>query len=158
MKIHQYTLLFCLFLSPAFSYAQHLGHHNEAAKEKIEAQKVAYITNQLDLSPAEAQLFWPIYNEGQQKRKELRKARMAKREEGAAKFDAMSDKEAEALIDGEMDFKQKDLDIQKDTHSKLKKVISAKKIARLYRAEVDFQRKVLHELGGKHKEEPPQAQ
>jgi hypothetical protein len=152
------SLLLLLFLLPASVFAQHKGHLSEAAKEKMEAQKVAYITTQLDLSPAEAQLFWPIYNEGQQKRKELRKTRIAQREEAAAKFEAMSDKEAETLIDGEMDFKQKDLDIQKDTHNKLKKVISAKKIARLYRAEVDFQRKVLHELGGKHKEASPQAQ
>ena len=31
-------------------------------KEKIEAVRTAYITNQLNLTPEESQKFWPIYN------------------------------------------------------------------------------------------------
>lgn len=31
-------------------------------KGKLEAYKIAYLTNKLNLSPAEAQKFWPVYN------------------------------------------------------------------------------------------------
>ena len=36
-------------------------------KEQIKAQKVAYLTNRLQLTPREAEIFWPLYNEYEQK-------------------------------------------------------------------------------------------
>jgi hypothetical protein len=133
-------LLICL---PGFAQP------NQATHEKMEAMKIAYITTALDLTPAEAQLFWPIYNESEQKRKELRKARFADRKEAAHNFDTMTDQEAEQYIDREIDFKQKELDLHKERHLSLKKILSAKKIAKLYKAELDFQRKILQDLDGR---------
>mgnify|MGYP003531372575 FL=1 len=31
-------------------------------REKVEATKVAYFTKKLNLTPEEAQVFWPVYN------------------------------------------------------------------------------------------------
>ena len=31
--------------------------------EKFKAEKIAYITNALSLTPKEAEVFWPVYNE-----------------------------------------------------------------------------------------------
>jgi hypothetical protein len=142
MKLITKLLAFFFLLSSASALAQ----PRQGAKEKIEALKIAYITTAIDLSAAEAQQFWPVYNEAEQKRKDLRRSRAAERKDATQNFQTMSDKEAELFIDREMEFKQKDLDIQKDLHLKLKKILSAKKIARLYKAEVDFQRKVLQDL------------
>jgi Spy/CpxP family protein refolding chaperone len=44
-------------------------------KENIEAMKIAFITNKLELSPEEAQKFWPVYNQYNEKLKDLRKKR-----------------------------------------------------------------------------------
>ena len=35
--------------------------------KEFEAQKIAFFTQELDLSPEEATLFWPLYNEMQKK-------------------------------------------------------------------------------------------
>jgi len=35
----------------------------EQKLERIKAQKMAFITNKLNLSSEEAQLFWPVYND-----------------------------------------------------------------------------------------------
>ena len=43
--------------------------------EKIEAMKVGFITNKLELSAKEAQLFWPLYNEYNQKMDKLRNSK-----------------------------------------------------------------------------------
>ncbi|MFI5148742.1 MAG: sensor of ECF-type sigma factor [Bacteroidia bacterium] len=139
--------LFLFFALPV------LAQQRPGAREKIETMKIAYITTAVNLTEAEAQQFWPIYNEAEIKRKELRKSRMSERKEAAQNFETMTDKEAEVFIDKEIEFKQKELDIQKDLHAKLKKVLSAKKIARLYKAETDFQRKVLQELERKRENE-----
>ena len=36
-------------------------------RKEFDAQKVAFFTQELDLSPAEAAVFWPLYNEMQKK-------------------------------------------------------------------------------------------
>ena len=50
-----FPILFLLMAS--ISFAQ--GFRDK--KEKVKALKVAYITEQLDLTTEEAQKFWPIY-------------------------------------------------------------------------------------------------
>ena len=56
------NLVFALLLFSTFStFAQ-----SEKMKEKrdqIKAMKVAFITTELDLNSAEAEKFWPVYNE-----------------------------------------------------------------------------------------------
>ncbi len=68
MNINKYiaTLGLLLFLTVA-SFAQ-----DRPDREKIKALKVAFITERLDLSSKEAQLFWPIYNEQGSKMEDLR--------------------------------------------------------------------------------------
>jgi hypothetical protein len=38
-------------------------YKSKKIREKIEVQKVAFITTQLDLTTAEAQVFWPVNNQ-----------------------------------------------------------------------------------------------
>ena len=64
------TLVFGLLLSTAAGMAQpKMGDRAEIEKkkEKIEAIKVAYISEELELTVAESQAFWPVYNELQSK-------------------------------------------------------------------------------------------
>src|ERR1700712_2190452 len=41
-------------------------------QEEIEALRVAFISKELQLTPVEAQQFWPLYNQYSQKLKEIR--------------------------------------------------------------------------------------
>ena len=43
-------------------------------REKVRAEQVAFITNELNLTEAEAQAFWPVYNDVQNTRREAFKA------------------------------------------------------------------------------------
>ena len=51
-----------------------MGNQPGERREKMEAQKIAFITKQLELTPDEAKVFWPVYNEYDAKRLELRKS------------------------------------------------------------------------------------
>jgi len=69
------TLIFGLLLSAAAVVAQpKMGDRAdlEQKKEKIEAIKVAYLTEELELTVAESQAFWPVYNELRKKEHALR--------------------------------------------------------------------------------------
>jgi hypothetical protein len=115
-------------------------------KENIESLKVAFITNKLDLTPEEAQQFWPVYNQYSDKLQELRKKRRLENKEAKHNFDELSDKEIEQAVDNEITFRQKELDLQKEYHSKFKSILPIKKVAKLYQAEEQFKKVLLDKL------------
>ena len=45
------------------------GKLTDEKRKEFDAQRVAFFTQELDLSPAEAAVFWPLYNEMQKKKK-----------------------------------------------------------------------------------------
>ena len=134
--------------------AQPMGPHHDK-RGQIEAHKIAFITGALDLTPEEAQVFWPVYNQCQKEREEFRKSNRKQFKEGGEHnpLDEMSDKEVEILVDNEIAMRQKELDMDKECHAKYKQVLPIKKIAKLYRAEMEF-KKVLLKKMQEHKKAP----
>ena len=59
------------------------------------------------------------------------------------RFDEMSDAELEKAVDGEIIFRNSELEILKKYHPQFKKVLPIRKVARLYKAEEDFKRRLV---------------
>jgi hypothetical protein len=114
---------------------------------KIEAQKVAYITNRLDLTAEESAEFWPIYNQFQKKRKAI--SRKYKRTQ---RIENMSDPELEEQMISNFKKDQELLDLKKTYFEKLKKVLSIRKIATLHVAEREFKTTILDMMKDRRKE------
>ncbi|NER18493.1 hypothetical protein [Spongiivirga citrea] len=113
--------------------------------ERIKAQKVAYITNQLELTSDEAAKFWPIYNKHeanmhQLRRKDMRNLRKEFQDQGG---DAISDAEASKLLDRLITIEDKMHMEKTQLTTDLRKVISAKKIIKLRRAEEEFNKQLI---------------
>ncbi|MFM2225879.1 MAG: hypothetical protein RJA07_2081 [Bacteroidota bacterium] len=116
------------------SFAQDM-EMSSTVKEKIEAEKVAFITKKMDLTPQESQIFWPVYN---QFRKELEATRQDKKDllhDAKKNYDKMTDAEIEKAIIESFQMEQHELDLKKKYYTEFKKVISGRKIIKLYRAE-----------------------
>lgn len=119
--------------------------HMQDKKEKIEALKVSFITQKLELTREEAQRFWPVYNEYQDAKDALRKERKDLFKNYNERFDDLSEKELTDLVDKQIIYRQRDLDLMKKYHAEFKSILPVKKIALLYRAEDEFRAKVLQE-------------
>jgi hypothetical protein len=52
----------CLVLLPFAGSAQHRKDTLNAERKRIESMEAAYMTRELDLTPEEAQQFWPVFN------------------------------------------------------------------------------------------------
>jgi hypothetical protein len=141
-------LVFILAVTNIVIYSQNDDNNSNVKREKIKAQKVAFLTQSLDLSVSEAQLFWPVYNEYDKKVEkiniEMRK--MFSKE----KTDNISDKEAEVLLDKYIDFETQEANLKKEYNSKFKSVLPPKKVLKLYISEREFHRKLLKDLKEKH--------
>lgn len=141
------TLFFTLFICTGIAFAQERGDMpDKDKKENIEAMKIAFITQKLDLTPQEAQQFWPVYNQYSDKTKELRKKRRQDNREARKNFDELSDKEIEQVVNNDMIYRQKELDLQKEYHEKFKAVLPIKKVAKLYAAEDQFKVVLINKL------------
>jgi len=107
------------------------------ARERIKAARAAYITNRLQLTSAESEKFWPIYNEYTQKRQDL------KIQYRTAKLRGTDEKE---LVDLHLKIKQQEVDLEKDYSTRLLTVISAEKLSQLRDAEQEFRRLLLRQI------------
>lgn len=138
------TLLLTSFLFSGFILlAQEGPPPPPAARERIESLKVGFLTERLNLSADEAKVFWPVYNKFQDELEQLRKSRRENLMNARLNFDEMSDAEVEKTVDNELMFRQNELDVLKKYNPQFKKVLPVKKVAKLYKAEEDFKRKLI---------------
>ena len=131
------------------------GNRNEERKDNFESLKIAFLTDKLDLTPEEAQQFWPVYNQFTNKLEELRKKRRQDGKDVKQNLDGLSDKELEQAVDNDLIYRQKELDLQKEYNVKFKSVLPIKKVAKLYAAEEQFKMVLLNKLKDKRPPPPP---
>jgi len=144
------TLLALLFtaLTPApvlFAQGDEPPPPSEERLQEIKAQKTAYLTTKLGLSPEEAQRFWPVYNEyddaREKLRRELHNVMRTSRKEGPS----MTEEQAEQALAKGLVLRQQELDLERNYKDRFVKSVGAVKTLALHKAERDFQREVLRQ-------------
>jgi Spy/CpxP family protein refolding chaperone len=137
---------FCMAWLPAGNlHAQEAPQEDAAAKqEKIKSLELLYISKELDLTPEEAQKFWPVYNKYSKEVNELIAERRKKAKE--LKNVPRTDKVAEEAMDKELGYEKKMLDIRTRYKQEFMKVLPARKVSNLYRAEREFRGMMIRQL------------
>lgn len=97
--------------------------------EKIQALKVAFISQKLHLTPSEAEKFWPVYNQYDGEITQLR----ANRRNGDV-----------------LDNEQKLLNIRKKYKSSFEKILGSQRVNDLYNAEREFRNALIQRLKQRH--------
>lgn len=114
--------------------------------ERMEAEKVAFYTKYIGLTPEEAQLFWPIYNEAEKEQKAIAREN---REAGKALNQALAGKiegaDIAALTKAYVATLGKRVDNQKyfEFYSQ---ILPAEKVAKVFLAEEKFRRQQIQRL------------
>ncbi len=86
---------------------------------RLEALKIAYVTKKMDLTPEEAQRFWPIYNQYAAELKQVRQ-------------DALKNNETEIELDDAT------LKIRKKYNTQFLQVLSPEKVDTFFKSEKEF--------------------
>ena len=147
--LNKYILIVVALLFFNLSYSQQCDKFSKH-KEKMEAEKVAFITKKLDLSVDEAQKFWPIYNELQDKKTELHMQKRTLMKKFHKGFETMSESDIEKGLDKSLNI---DLEVDKmriEYNNKFKKAIGIKKTALFYESEREFRKTLLRNIKKKH--------
>jgi hypothetical protein len=134
----RFTLFFLLIGSLAFAQTTQPDNTTGSNPNDVESQHIAFITQQLALTPEEAQAFWPVYNKYHQMFSDLKKSRGTPLLRPNFKIDNYTDDQISAMIENELNYKQKEAEMQQQYYEELKKVLPIKKVGKLYRAEQLF--------------------
>jgi len=108
---------------------------NDAA-EKIRRAKIALITERLDLSPEQAEKFWPIYNEYTKKQRDVRRSFNEARKNYQPK--KATEEDNQRLLQLGMKTKEQALQLEKNYSDRMMKVINSRQMLSLRKAEKDF--------------------
>ena len=130
------------FLLLIFCFSSFAQSGGKDWRQQIKAQKVAFITEQLSLTPQEAQNFWPIYNLFEDKLNQIRRNdERAIRD--AMKKENLTEKDAQDVINQYIAIEDKKHSAKQQLIKDLGKVIDPQKIIKLKMAEDAFNRKLM---------------
>lgn len=133
----------------AMTAQAHKGCNNDW-KEKMMSEKIAFLTMEMNITPEEAQVFWPVYNQ-------IENEKDAALEEVIRSYKALNtaveqNKDVEKCLEEYMAAQEKLRDIDSGASEKYKAVLPVEKVAKLYVAEEKFRRQQIRKLHGGHKE------
>ena len=119
---------------------------NDDNINKIQAQRAAFFTERLSLTPAEAEKFWPVYNEYEAKRarlnaEETRLINLFKENKAS-----LTDKEIDSDIKKIFETRKAITTLNEDYYLKFRQVLPARKVMKLIITETQFRVWLLNKL------------
>jgi hypothetical protein len=114
--------------------------------EKLNAYKIAFFTRRLNLTSQEAEKFWPVYNEFQNKRNLVQVERQTLNRNVNQNELNMTEKEMVEAGDKLISLQIQEAALAQEYHKKFKDILTPAKVIRLYQAENLYRLQLLNEL------------
>jgi hypothetical protein len=136
MKKNELLLIPLFLVITVISYAQQ--GEGRIDFEKFKSQKIAFLTEKMNLTPQEAQNFWPVYNQFEKERMEIQHQRRDLEQKTRDENVKMTDQEIiKTTRDISATFK-KEAEYAASYNEKFLKILPPQKVLQLYRAENQF--------------------
>jgi len=135
-----------LFLTLALLLVSFAAWGQNMKENDLATVRIGYLTKKLSLTPEEAQVFWPVYNQYQDELKVVKKEMRVEHRQARKNFDIMTDAEVANMVDNYVEMKGKEYEVFLKFHKEFQKVLPIRKVAKLYQAEQDFTRLVLKRI------------
>jgi hypothetical protein len=128
-----------IFLFTILSVSGFAQRNNQVDNEKLEAARVAFITNRLSLSPEQAEKFWPLFNEFQDKRNGMMRELRGISKKGE---EEISNSQAKELMKKRFDIQETLLAEEKVFLNKIAETLSPLQALKLNEINRDFTRHI----------------
>jgi len=147
--LHRIALISALLVVSVSAFGQNnppAADFGKQWQERLESEKIAFLTNEMSLTPKEAQAFWPLYNQAQKEQREAIEASMkAFSELDKALREGKTGKDVNSLLEKYT----KAVDDQNVSAKYLKeylKVLPAEKVGKLLVGEEKFRQSQINRL------------
>jgi hypothetical protein len=128
-------LLFFILITGVSVNAQDLNSYLEVSREVLKTEKKALIAEVMQFTNEESELFWPIYNEYEQKKYNINTRYVNLIQKFAENFENMSDEVAAEVINESINIDLELVKLKKSYSKKIQKILSPKKTIRYLQAE-----------------------
>lgn len=136
-------MLFCVSSVDLWSQTINPGNN----QKKIEAAKIGFYSKQMNLTPDEAKIFWPLYNTYEQAIQEQKLDRRQNLDDMDRRLKDMSDDEINKLIDSRLLQAENVLKARKNFIQQLRKEqLPPIKVALFFKAEEQFKRALIERV------------
>ena len=139
-------------LASSYIFAQPEMKLDDEWIQKIRSEKIAFLTTELQLTPEEAQSFWPIYNEFEKARFEIHMQKRHMEHNTMENLAGLNDDELKNISVEFVGLFQKEADLMKTYNTKFFKTLPAKKVVLFYDVENNFRSHMLKEYRKNQKE------
>ena len=134
-----------LTVSPAGA-EEKAADNMQIAREAMQAEKKLFVAANMQMSEAEAQAFWPIYDRYQQALQQLNERYGKLIEEYAKQHDSLSDETASKLLDEAVALETDRQKARQQYLTEFRKALPIKKVARYFQIENKIQAIVNYDL------------
>lgn len=115
-------------------------------KEKLQSEKIAFLTMEMDITPQEAQTFWPVYNQVEKEKDAALQEVIKTHKALNAAVESNNTAQIPACLDNYFQAQNKLRDIESKAGEEYKKALPVEKVAKLYIAEEKFRRQHIRKL------------
>lgn len=121
------------------------GYRKWEGFEEFRAKKATFITEKLQLTPEEAQQFWPHYNKFEDQRMKLQKRKREIEKNAWENLDHHSEKDFKRIYDELTEIEDQTYKLKKEYRKKFLEILPAKKALTLEYIEHQFRSQMLRE-------------
>lgn len=126
-----------MFVSKAFA------QYDDDYKSQIEALRIAFFTKEMKLSPAEAKVFWPVFQQFKEEESMLRKQHPLHRTTGQVDLHMLTEAQASTMLTEIVLYEKRINALSENYIPEFRKILSDKKIVLMYAAEKKFRKELL---------------
>ena len=121
------------------------NRHDKQWQERMRAERVAYLASAMDLTPAEAEKFWPVYNRMESERRgSFLKVLDAYKALDEGLKSGKPEKEISVLLDRYVDAMKNSRGVESRYVPVFTKILSVEKVAKLFVGEEEFRRQQIN--------------
>ncbi|MEZ4957135.1 MAG: hypothetical protein R2825_26490 [Saprospiraceae bacterium] len=124
------------------------GSMRAERQEQIDAFKIAFFTEKLQLTPEESKAFWPLFNQFEERQDALQE----KYELRGKKLELLSDDEVKGHIMSQLEMEDELVKLRKDYTMQFMEVLPIRKVAMLQRINREFKKALLEEIRKRRRE------
>jgi len=117
--------------------------------ENLKAERISFLAPKLNLTPAEAQTFWPVYNEYEKKRWDIQGKRLNFERTPSFNLTSQTDEELGKITKSYIESFEMEGDLRKEYHKKFTQILPLRKVVQIYKAENDFKEFLLKKYSPK---------
>lgn len=114
--------------------------------DKLTAYKIAFFTQRLNLSSAEAEKFWPLYNDFSARKSKIQLDRVSLMRYAAQNESNMSDQELASTANKLAGSFVEEANLVVSFNADVQKILPPAKVIRLFQAENQYKQQLLREL------------